>query len=35
MAQLKDIVEIEKQPDDLAKSRTAWLDRDGSFYFGL
>jgi hypothetical protein len=31
MAQLKDIVEIEKQRDDLAKCRTAWLYRDGSF----
>ena len=34
MAQLKDIVEIEKQRDDLAKCRTAWLYRDGSFHFG-
>lgn len=31
MAQLKDIVEIEKNRDDLAKCRTAWLYRDGSF----
>lgn len=31
MAQLKDIVEIEKQRDDLTKCRTAWLYRDGSF----
>ena len=30
----QDIIEIEKQRDDLAKSRTAWLYRDGSFYFG-
>ena len=31
MAQLKDIVEIEKLRDDISKCRSAYLYRDGTF----
>lgn len=31
MAQLKDIIEIEKQRDDISKCRSAYLYRDGTF----